>query len=359
MKSAHRYVAIMAGGVGSRFWPSSREARPKQFLDITGSGSSLLQQTVSRVMRFVPEDHIYIVSNKKYADQILEQLPMLTSKNLLLEPTRNNTAPCVAYTALHLQAKDPDAVFAMLPADHIIADEEAFAKAMDKGYRWASEQEAIVTLGIEPSRPDTGYGYINYDTAHQSDGIYKVNSFKEKPSKEVAEMYIAQGGYVWNGGIFIWSCRTIINNFSKTAPQILDVLSQDPSIYGTSKEQDYIDRVYPNTDKISVDYAILEHANNVYTIPVDLGWSDLGTWGSLYAYLDKNEDGNVILSKEHEVLSSHGNLIKTRSQDKLIVVKGLEDYIIIDEDDVLLIYPRSQEQEIKQVRSSLQNKSFE
>jgi len=356
--SSNRYIAIMAGGVGSRFWPSSRESRPKQFLDITGSGSSLLQQTVERVLHLVPADHIYIVSNLKYADQILEQLPMLTKDSLLLEPSRNNTAPCVAYTALHLKAKNPDAVFAMLPADHIIAKEDAFAEAMNKGFDLAASQEAIVTLGIQPTRPDTGYGYIKYDAGNGNQGIFKVNSFKEKPSKEVAESYLKEGGYVWNGGIFIWSCSTIINNFKQSSPQIIEVLAEDESAYATDREQDYINRVYPQTDKISVDYAILEHATNVYTIPVDLGWSDLGTWGSLYAYLDKNENQNVILSDHHEIIESKGNLIKT-TKDKLIVVKGLEDFIVIDEDDVLLIYPRDKEQEIKQVRSSLQNKSFE
>jgi len=356
---SHRYVAIMAGGVGSRFWPSSREALPKQFLDITGKGSSLLQQTVDRVLKFVSEDHIYIVSNLKYAEQILEQLPMLTIDNLLLEPTRNNTAPCVAYTALHLQAKDEDAVFAMLPADHIIADEEAFAKAMVKGYEKAESENAIVTLGIRPTRPDTGYGYINYDSTSPVDGIYKVNSFKEKPNKEVAERYLADGGYVWNGGIFIWSCRTIISNFKASSPQIIDVLSRDLSKYNTDQEQAYINEVYPLTDKISVDYAILESATNVFTIPVDLGWSDLGTWGSLYSYMDKDGNANVVLAKENEIISSDGNLIRTSSDKKLVVVKGLKDYIIIDEDDVLLIYPRAEEQDIKKVRSGLQNKSFE
>jgi len=264
----------------------------------------------------------------------------------------------VAYTALHLKAKNPEAVFAMLPADHIIAKEEAFAEAMNRGFNLAASDDAIVTLGIQPTRPDTGYGYINYDASSEQNGICKVNSFKEKPTREVAEQYIADGGYVWNGGIFIWSCKTIVNNFKQSSPQIIDVLAQDESAYATDREQAYINEVYPQTDKISVDYAILEHATNVYTIPVDLGWSDLGTWGSLYAYLDKDENDNVILPKEHEVISSKGNLIKTNNQDKLIVIKGLEDFIIIDEDDVLLIYPRSDEQEIKKVRSELKNKSF-
>ncbi len=355
----NQYVAIMAGGVGSRFWPASRETTPKQFLDITGSGSSLLQQTVARLKELVPIQNVYIVSNLIYADQILEQLPMLTKGQLLLEPSRNNTAPCVAYTALHLQAIDPEAVFAVLPADHIIKKEKAFVSAMQKGYAKAASNDAIVTLGITPTRPDTGYGYIDYDASSAYAGIYKVNSFKEKPTLSIAQQYLDQGGYVWNAGIFIWSCKTILNNFSKTAPQIIEVLSKDISKYGTKREQDYINEVYPLTDKISVDYAILESADNVYTIPVDIGWSDLGTWNSLYAYLEKDKDENVTLSPHSEIQESKGNLVRIQKKDKLVVIKGLEDYIVIDEEDVLLIYPRNDEQEIKKLRSSLKDKRFE
>ena len=355
----NQYVAIMAGGVGSRFWPASREATPKQFLDITGSGSSLLQQTVHRLKNLVPIENVYIVSNLIYADQILEQLPMLTKDQLLLEPSRNNTAPCVAYTALHLNAKNKDAVFAVLPADHIIKKEKTFVAAMQKGFDKATKDDAIVTLGISPTRPDTGYGYIDYDAVSEEGDIFKVNSFKEKPSLSVAQQYLDQGGYVWNAGIFIWSCKTILNNFSKTAAQITDVLCRDITKYATTEEQEYINEVYPLTDKISVDYAILEHADNVYTIPVDIGWSDLGTWNSLYSYLDKDDNKNVMLAPHNKVQQSAGNLIRTQNKEKLIVIKGLEDYIIIDEDDVLLIYPRYDEQEIKQLRSSLKDKRFE
>ncbi len=355
----NQYVAIMAGGVGSRFWPASREATPKQFLDITGDGSSLIQQTVARLKNLVPTENIFIISNLIYADLILEQLPMLTKKQLLLEPSRNNTAPCVAYTALHLQALNPDAVFAVLPADHIIKKEEAFVTAMQMGFDKAAKEDAIVTLGISPTRPDTGYGYINYDKLSEKDSIYKVNSFKEKPSVEVAQSYLDQGGYVWNAGIFIWSCKTILKNFSETAPQITQMLSKDLSKYATEDEQEYINEVYPQTEKISVDYAILEKATNVYTLPVDIGWSDLGTWNSLYAYLDKDDNNNITLSDHSEINQSTGNLIRTNKPNKLIVVKGLEDYVVIDEDDVLLIYPRNDEQEIKQVRSSLKDKRFE
>lgn len=355
----NHYVAIMAGGVGSRFWPASREKTPKQFLDITGVGSSLLQQTVARLSELIPAKNILILSNLMYADQILEQLPMITKSQLLLEPSRNNTAPCIAYTALHLHSGNPDAVFAVLPADHVIKKEEAFVTAMKKGFQKAAEEQKIVTLGIEPTRPDTGYGYINFDNDSSENGIHKVFSFKEKPTKTVAQQYLDDGGYVWNAGIFIWSCKTILSNFQSSAPQILEVLSEDQSKYGTPEEQDYINRVYPKTDSISVDYAILEHADNVCTIPVDIGWSDLGTWGSLYSYLDRDEQQNANLTNHSEVIDASGNLIRTSKEDKLIVVKGLKDYIIIDEGDVLLIYPRGEEQEIKKLRSSLKDKRFE
>ena len=357
--SQNSYVAIMAGGVGSRFWPASRERTPKQFLDITGAGTSLLQQTVSRLSNLIPIENVLIISNLIYADQILEQLPLLQRKQLILEPSRNNTAPCIAYTALHLQAIDPDAVFAVLPADHIINKEEAFVEAMKIGLQKAHNEEVIVTLGIEPTRPDTGYGYINFDNSSEVGGVYKVISFKENPSKEVAEKYLAKGGYVWNAGIFIWSCKTILNNFKLSAPQIVNVLCTDVSKFGTDSEQEYINEVYPKTNSISVDYAILEHAHNVFTIPVDIGWSDLGTWGSLYSFLNKDDDGNVIPAAHSEIQESSGNLIRQSNKDKLIVVKGLKDYIVIDEGDVLLIYPREEEQEIKQLRSSLKENRFE
>lgn len=353
------YVAIMAGGVGSRFWPASRESYPKQFLDITGNGSSLLQLTVQRLEGFVPIQNILIVSNIQYADLILEQLPQLSAEQLLLEPSRNNTAPCVAYTSLHLRAKNPNATFAVLPADHIIQKEEAFLIALQKGFEKAAHEDAIVTLGINPSRPDTGYGYINYDPESEENGIFKVHSFKEKPSKDLAIEYLEAGGYVWNAGIFIWSVQTIIGSFYQSARQIIDVLTRDVEKFATKQEQAYINTVYPLTDRISVDYAILEKAKNVYTIPVDIGWSDLGTWNSLYSFLEKDENGNVLRHKHHQIEATKGSLIRLNNPDKLIVIKGLENYIVIDEEDVLLIYPRNEEQEIKKVRSSLEDKRFE
>ncbi|MEL6388875.1 MAG: mannose-1-phosphate guanylyltransferase [Bacteroidota bacterium] len=354
----HHYVAIMAGGVGSRFWPASRESRPKQFLDITESGRSLLQQTVARVSDIVPLGNILIVSNAKYKNQILEQLPLLDESQLLLEPSRNNTAPCVAYTALHLQAKNENAVFAMLPADHIIQKENVFASCMIRAFNYAGQHDAIVTLGIEPTRPDTGYGYIHYDQIDRGESVHKVHSFREKPDMVTAQKYIDQGGYLWNAGIFVWSVNTILNAFSSSAPDITDVLTADAAKFGTLAEQDYINDVYPNTRDISVDFAILEPAQNVFTIPADIGWSDLGTWNSLYSYLDKDQHDNVVQAGAQQLIDMRGNLIRTSSSDKLVVAKGLQDYIIIDDGDVLLIYPREEEQDIKALRKGLKQEHY-
>lgn len=358
MNSNH-YVAIMAGGVGSRFWPASRETRPKQFLDITGSGKSLLQQTVARAGEIVPFSNILIVSNAQYKDQILEQIPTLSENQLLLEPTRNNTAPCVAYTALHLEAINKKAVFAMLPADHIIKKENIFASCMIRAFNHAAEKDSIVTLGIEPTRPDTGYGYIQYDATDPGDGVFKVDAFREKPDAKTAQSYLDNGGYLWNGGIFVWSVATILDSFSNSAPEIRKVLERSKGFFGTPQEQSYINEVYPNTKSISVDFAILEHADNVYTIPADIGWSDLGTWNSLYSYLQKDYDQNVVQAGSKELVDMKGNMIRTSNPDKLVVAKGLENYIIIDDGDVLLIYPREEEQAIKSVRASLKDKKYQ
>jgi Mannose-1-phosphate guanylyltransferase len=358
MDSNH-YVAIMAGGVGSRFWPASRVSRPKQFLDIADTGQSLIQQTVARLSRIVPLSNVLIVSNRLYRDLILEQLPEIQPNQLLLEPSRNNTAPCVAYTALHLYADNPQATFAVIPADHMIKDISQFAAAMTQGMQLAAARAAIVTLGVQPSRPDTGYGYINYDASSEEHGVFKVKSFKEKPDAATAQSYLDDGGYLWNAGIFIWSVDMVIQSFRKYAPDIINILTEDQAAYGRADEQAYIDRVYPRTPSISVDYAILEHAEEIYTIPVDMGWSDLGTWNALYQYADKNDHDNVVHATHSEVLDTSGSLIKINNPDRLIVVKGLTDYIIVDDDDVLLIYPRNDEQSIKQLRTRLKDKRFE
>ena len=353
----NHYIAIMAGGVGSRFWPSSREAKPKQFLDILGTGESLLQMTFHRASKIVPSENILVISNEKYASQILEQLNELSPENLLLEPSRNNTAPCVAYTALHLQARNPAATFAMLPSDHVIRDEDEFAAILRKGLSYAGVNRSIVTIGIEPTRPDTGYGYIKFDVEGEKEDFLEVDRFVEKPDIETAKSYLSSGNYLWNAGIFIWSVQTILDAFSSLSPDIIEVLMAGGEIYGTHQEKNFIQEFYPKTRNVSVDYAILEGATNVKTIKGSFGWSDLGTWNSLHDYLDKDADKNVILASNTSVSNLKNTLVKAGSK-KLVVVNGLEDYIIVDDDDVLLIYPKHLEQEIKKIRQEFDGTDF-
>lgn len=340
----------MAGGVGSRFWPSSTEDRPKQFLDILGIGKSLLRMTFERSIRLVDAEHVFIVTNKRYKALVQEHLPELPEANILCEPSMNNTAPCIAYTALRIQAQDSDASFAVLPSDHVILKEDEYIRLLDLAFTAASTSDVLMTLGIEPTRPDTGYGYIQYQKNNQS-GIFKVQQFKEKPDLATATSYINSGDYLWNAGMFVWSVSTILKAFSKYSPNILEILSKDASCYCTPKEQEYIDEVYPMTENISIDYAILERADNVYTMPADIGWSDLGTWNSLHAYMSTDSD-KVSIGKNIHLLDSK-NIIVMSNNDKKIVIKGLDDFIIVDEENALLIYPKSDEQEIKEVVKSL------
>ncbi len=344
-----KYIAIMAGGIGSRFWPSSTINRPKQFLDILGVGKSLIRMTFERCLQLVPAENILIVTNKRYKSLVQSQLPELPENNILCEPSMNNTAPCIAYTALRIQAMNPEASFAVLPSDHIILKEDKYIEILKQAFEFANENEALVTLGISPTRPDTGYGYIKYSKissgAHTQ--AHKVEEFKEKPDAPTAQKYVESGEYLWNAGMFVWSVKNIIEAFGKHASEILNVLTTDINKYNTPFEQEYIDSVYPNTQKISIDYAIMEQANNVYTLPADIGWSDLGTWNSLHAYLA--QDNNQIKIGKNIHLIDSDDIIVMSNNEKTIVIKGLENYIVVDEDNALLIYPKKDEQEIKNV----------
>ncbi|MBT8230825.1 MAG: mannose-1-phosphate guanylyltransferase [Saprospiraceae bacterium] len=351
------YIAIMAGGVGSRFWPASREHLPKQFLDIMGVGKSLIRLTFERFLNIVPAERILVVTNKTYKDLVAEHIPEMPEQNIITEPSRNNTGPCVAYTAFRLQAMNPDACFVIAPSDHVILKEDAFLEKITEALEFAAEEEVIITLGIEPTRPDTGYGYIESTGNRIKGDIEKVKSFREKPDLETAEAYLEQGGYYWNAGIFIWSVRTILNSFKNNASDIFEILSSDIGQYNTSTEQDYIDKVYPTTPSISVDYAILEKAENVYTLPADIGWSDLGTWNALHAFKDKDESGSVVIGENTLLINSKDCIVRSDAE-KLVVLKNLEGFIVIDEKDVLLVYPKEQEQEIKQLRQNIENESF-
>lgn len=348
----HTYVAIMAGGIGSRFWPASREERPKQFLDILGVGKSLIRLTFERFLRLCPADHIFIVTNKQYAGLVKEHLPELTDNQILTEPSRNNTAPCVAYTAFKLQALDPDANLVIAPSDHIILKEEAFVDTLKKGLAFTAAQDALLTLGITPTRPDTGYGYIEVGGGKPESGIQKVAAFKEKPDRTTAEQYLASGHYYWNAGIFVWRVHSLLNAFEQHATEIHRILAAGAPYYNTGGEQDFIDKAYPTTPSISVDYAIMEKAENVYTIPSDFGWSDLGTWASLHAERPKDPHGNTVQGERIQLYDTKDSLIRV-PKDKLVVLGGLEDYIVVDEGDVLLIWPKQREQEIKQIVNKL------
>lgn len=352
MNKNNTYIAIMAGGVGTRFWPYSREMRPKQFLDILNVGKSLIRLTFERFLNLVDADHIYVLTNEKYRDIVKQHLPEIPNENIIGEPSRNNTAPCIAYTALKLNELNPEANMIVAPSDHVILKEQEFLNKIKDAIYFAEKNEALITLGIEPTRPDTGYGYIKRTGEALERDTFKVERFTEKPNKETAETFLKEGSYLWNAGIFIWKTKAIIDSFKSNSPQIVNVLSEDLSKLNTNEEKEYIQRTYPKTESISIDYAILENANNVYTIPADIAWSDLGTWNSLHSYLEKNEDGNV-LSPNPSQLHNVKNCLVKLPKDKLLVAKDLDGYFIIDDGDALLIYPKDQEQEIKQVRGSL------
>ncbi len=341
----------MAGGVGSRFWPKSRNNFPKQFIDILGIGKSLLQLTTERFLKLCPPANIHIVTNKQYKDLVSEQLPNIPEENILCEPSRNNTAPCIAYAAFRLMAKDPAANMVVAPSDHFILYEDIFIDKIRQGLEAAAVQPILLTLGISPTRPDTGYGYIKYGNTDRN-GINKVMQFTEKPPLEKAREFLASGNYLWNGGIFIWNVKTAIEAFRQYAPDIFELFEKGKDVYHTQEEQAFIDRYYPQSPNISIDFAIMEKADNVYTIPADFGWSDLGTWASLYDVADKAEAGNVI-SAEHLKLQDTESCIIHIPDQKLAVIRGLKDYIVVDDQDVLLIYPKSEEQEVKKVTEVL------
>ena len=352
----NRFIVIMAGGVGSRFWPASRESRPKQFLDILGVDQSLIQMTFDRAKQLAPVENILIATNEKYKSLVQEHLPEVLEDRILLEPSRNNTAPCIAYATLKIKALDSEGVFAVLPSDHVILKEREFVNKMNEAFDFAEREEALLTLGLQPSRPDTGYGYIEVDGTKHG-GINKVKQFKEKPDLETAQSYVDSGNYLWNAGIFIWSANTVINAFSKNAPQIIEMLSKDLSKLNTPEEQSYINQQYPKTESISVDYALMEKSDNVYTIPAEIGWSDLGTWNSLHAYLEKDEKGNVLQGDFLSVEDTDNCFIKLPN-NKRAVVKGLKDMILVVEEDVILLYPKADEQEIKSVRNKIKDSTI-
>ena len=363
-KPSNIFVLIMAGGVGSRFWPKSRNHFPKQFIDILGTGESLLQLTYQRFLKICPNENILILTNTGYADLVKEQLPNVLTDNVLLEPSRNNTAPCIAYATYKILQKNPEANIVVAPSDHLILKEDVFIEKINQALEFAEINDALLTLGISPTRPDTGYGYIEYQVSsseHQvssgeyqelSNGIHKVNAFKEKPVLEKAQEYIARGNYLWNAGIFIWKAANLQRAFEKYAPEIDTLFKSGNEIYNTPDEAQFILDQYPTSPDISIDYAILEKADNIYTIPADIGWSDLGTWASLHAIAQQDEHHNVCNSEHIHLHDTHDCMINL-PKGKAAVIRGLENFIVVDDEQVLLIYPKSEEQEIKGVSKEM------
>ncbi|WP_276091074.1 mannose-1-phosphate guanylyltransferase [Pedobacter sp. JY14-1] len=347
MTNPNNYVLIMAGGVGSRFWPKSRNNYPKQFLDILGIGKSLLQLTYDRFLKLCPAENIFIVTNAQYEKIILQQLDGISASQLICEPSRNNTAPCIAYASFKLHGLNPEANVVVAPSDHFILYQDTFIEKVEQALKFTDKNEALVTLGITPTRPDTGYGYIKYENEAQN-GVHKVIQFKEKPTLAKAKEFLAEGNYVWNAGIFIWKVRSLISALEKHCTIIHTLFEKGSSVYNTDQERAFIDKYYPTSPNISIDYAIMEQADNVYTIPAEFGWSDLGTWASLYEAAPKNTDNNVVASKQISLKDTTNSIIHINN-DKLAVIRGLDNFIVVDEGNALLIYPKSQEQEIKEV----------
>lgn len=340
----------MAGGVGSRFWPASRETRPKQFLDILGIGKSLIRLTFERFSKIVPEANIYVITNERYRELVSKHLPELTPAQIIGEPSRNNTAPCVAYASFKLLAKDPEANLLLSPSDHYIHNETEFIRVVKEGFRFTETKKAILTMGIKPTRPDTGYGYIELgDLAVETDEIYHTVRFTEKPDEDTARKFLASGQYAWNSGMFFFRASTIREDFRQYAPEIFDLLNADSSIYNTEKEDGFIESHYPQTPNISIDYAIMEKADHIFCLRADFGWSDLGTWGSLYDFKEKDEFDNVALSGAVKYYDASGNLILTQA-GKHIIIKDLKDYYVLDEEDILLIWPRKDEDQLTTIR---------
>ena len=343
----NQYVAIMAGGIGSRFWPQSRVSYPKQFLDILNTGKTLIQWTFERFARFIPTENIFVVTSGEYSHIVEEQLPLLPKQNVVAEPSRKNTAPCVAYIAFKIKQKNPDATLIIAPSDHMILDIDEFINISNEAMNFAQQRKAFVTLGIKPTYPNTGYGYIQHETTAAAPNVYKVITFTEKPEPEQAKIFFESGDFLWNAGIFIWRVEDILDAFEKYQPEMYEVFAVEADSFNTTGEKEAIDRIYSLCTNISIDYAIMEYADNVFVIPSSFGWSDLGTWNSAYENLEKDYLGNAVSSKNVIVIDAIKCMVAA-PQGKLVVLQGLEDFIVVDTPDVLLICQKNKEQAIKE-----------
>jgi len=354
MDNKNSYCIIMGGGVGSRFWPFSRKTLPKQFLDFFGTGRSLLQQTFDRFNKIIPTENIFIVTNVLYAELIKEQLPQLSVDNILLEPARRNTAPCILWASYHIRALNPNANIVVAPSDHLILKQDEFLQAIEMGLDFVSKDNKLLTLGIKPNRPETGYGYIQIDE-QVGDNFYKVKTFTEKPELDLAKLFISTGEFYWNSGLFMWNVNSIINACEKLLPEIVLKLNKRADVFGTKEEQDYINEIFPSCPNVSIDYGLMEKADNVYISLGDFGWSDLGTWGSLYELSDKDENGNVTLKCKSIIYNGKNNIIAL-PEHKLVVVDGLENILVAERDNVLLICKKDEEHAIRKYVNDVQIK---
>ena len=334
----------MAGGVGSRFWPVSTTDFPKQFHDMLGTGETLLQKTFSRLSKLIPSENILILTNERYNDLVLSQLNV-SKEQVILEPVMRNTAPCILYASLKIQKLNPNAQILVAPSDHWIEDENLFIKHLEQSFEFCKNNDALMTLGIQPTYPNTGYGYIEFDK-NDSNSIKKVLQFREKPNLETAQQFLESGNFLWNAGIFIWSSQAIINSFKKYQPEMFSLFESGNEVYNTPKEKSFIEKNYPKSDNISIDYAILEKSRNVYVLPSDFDWNDLGTWVSLYEKLPKNENKNAVVNASLITENAENNIVRTQ-EGKTVVLKGLSDFIIVETENMILIYPKSEEQNIK------------
>jgi len=337
----------MAGGIGSRFWPMSRTNFPKQFLDILGTGKTLIQQTWERYRQLVPLENIYIITANEYVEIVKEQLPEINEANILAEPFRKNTAPCIAYIAFKLMGKDPEAVMIAAPADNLVIETDQFVTTAQKAFDFVDHINALVTIGVKPSYPNTGYGYIQHDSMEAAPDVYKVKTFTEKPNLELAKAFIASGDFLWNAGIFTWKVKNIITAFEKHLPEMHEVFAAEKDKFNTDEETKAIEEIYPQCTNISVDFGVMEKADNVYVIPASFTWSDLGTWNSAWENKDKDYFGNAVVGKKVMAVDAKNCMVHV-PENKLVLLQGLEDFIIVDTKDVLLICKKEKEQEIKE-----------
>lgn len=342
----NHYVAIMAGGVGSRFWPKSRTAYPKQFLDILGTGKTLIQSTFQRYKKVVPTENIYIITSEDYVDIVKKQIPEIPMENIVAEPFRKNTAPCIAYIAFKIHEKNPESVMIAAPADNLIVDEEIFSETLKRGLDFVNHINALVTIGIMPTNPNTGYGYIQHDNTQVAPGIFKVKTFTEKPNLELAKAFIKSGDFLWNSGIFTWKSKNILSAFEKLLPEIHELFIAEKEKLNTAHEKEIIEDIYSQCPNISIDFGVMEKASNVYVIPASFYWSDLGTWNSAYDNMNKDYFENAVVGSDVMVFDTQNCMIHVPDK-KLVLLQGLEDFIVVDTKDVLMICKKDKEQEIK------------